>query len=408
MERFDDQPLGPRPHLAVFSADKPGNFVVTTPLLRGLREKYPDCALDFFGGEITRDFEEHCPYIDARFSLYGEHDDFLADLTAFVAGRRAAHGPYALAVNCDAFSELNVVVVTAVAPRYIAGGALSRDFRRRLPQRDAPHDRLLGDDDWNAADFVARHHGLVSSNYIAEIFCRLARVETDFRRLEVPVAPPPFDVPDVLFHVSATRSAKQWPVDYWAEVARWCDDRGLTVGLLGHRPEVERRLYNAGGDEEWLLANAPLCDLRGETRLTELAGAFAAARAAVCIDSGPMHIAAAVGCQTVPVFGVDADGDGASPRRLWAPRGPHIHLVDTPAKCRVCGEHRFKNANCLVEGHPCMTELRPGLVIGALERALSARVGRSGGRAIGQCESRHNRPLEPMRAGHLPDCPTTF
>lgn len=377
MERFDDQPLGARPHIAVFSSDKVGNFVVTTPLLRGLREKYPDSVIDFFGGEITRDFEEACPYIAARCSLYGataaddRHGGFLGRLGAFVAARRAAAGPYALAINCDEFSELNLVVVTAVAPRYIAGGALSPDFRRKLPHRDSPHDRLLADDDWNGAGFVARHAPIVGSNYIGEIFCRLARVETDFFRTEVPTAPPPFAVPDVLLHATTTRGAKLWPVAHWAEVARWCAERGLGVGLLGHRAEVERHLYNAGDDEEWLLDHAPVADLRGETRLTELAGAFARARAAVCVDAGPLHIAAAVGCPTVAVFGVDADGDGASPLRLWAPRGPHVHLALTPAKCRACVEARFRNRDCLVPGHPCMAGLRPAIVTAALERALA-------------------------------------
>lgn len=373
MERFDDQPLGSRPHIAVFSADKPGNFVVTTPLLRGLKEKYAGCVIDFFGGEITRDFEEHCPYIDARCSLYGEgvHDDFFGALRAFVAARRAVAGPYELAINCDEFSQINLVVVTAVAPRYITGGALSRDFRRKLPHRDDPYDRLLADDGWNEPDFLTRHRDLVSSNYIGEIFCRLARVETEYFRTEVPSAPPPFAVPDILLHTTASRSAKQWPVAYWAEVARWCVARGYSVGVVGHRAEVERRLYNAGGEEEWLFANAPVADLRGQTTLTELAGAFARARAAVCDDSGPLHIAAASGCPTVAVFGVDADGDGASPLRLWAPRGPHVYLAETPTKCRVCVEHRFSNANCLVEGHPCMTDLRPPIVVAALERALA-------------------------------------
>ncbi|HET8631022.1 MAG TPA: glycosyltransferase family 9 protein [Thermomicrobiales bacterium] len=372
MERFDDQPLGPRPHIAVFSADKPGNFVVTTPLLRGLHEKYRDCVVDFFGGDITRDFEEACPYIAARFSLYGEHDDFLGQLAAFLAARGDAAGPYDLAINCDEFAALNLVVVTAVAPRYITGGALSEDFRHKLPPRDDPYGRLLADDAWWSADFVARHAGAVWSNYIGEIFCRIARVETDYFKTEVPQTPPPFAVPDVLFTVTATRSAKQWPIAYWAEVARWCAARGLSVGLLGQRPDVERRLYNAGDEEDWLLANAPIRDLRGQTTLTELAGAFAACRAAVCIDTGSLHIATAVGCQTVAVFGVDADGDGASPRRLWLPPVTNIHVAETPTKCLVCIEHRYRNAACLVPGHPCMTDLAPAIVIAALDRALGS------------------------------------
>src|SRR5437763_14795663 len=175
MERFADQPLRTRPHIAVFSGDKPGNFVVTTPLLRGLHEKYPGCVLDFFGGEITRDFEEACPYIDARCSLYGEgvHQDFFGRLGAFVAARRAVAGPYDLAINCDEFSELNLVVVTAVAPRYLVGGSLQPDFRRKLPPGDGIRDRILRDDDWNSPTFLARYGELLTSNYLAEIFCRL-------------------------------------------------------------------------------------------------------------------------------------------------------------------------------------------------------------------------------------------
>lgn len=373
MERFADQPLGERPHIAVFGSDKVGNFVVTTPLLRGLKEKYPGCTLDFFGGETTEDLEAACPYIDARFSLYGERDDYLGDLTAFVSARREVAGPYDLAINCDEFSELNLVVVAAVAPRYLVGASLQRDFRRKLPPSDDPRALLLRDRDWNNSAILRRYPGLLESNYLAEIFCRLAYVETDYARTEVAAAPPPFAVPDVLLHMTATRSAKQWLPEYWRALVDWCAGRGLGVGVVGSRPAVERSRYHAGGWEDELVRGTALRDLRGETKLTELAGAFARARAAVAVDAGPMHIAVAVGCPTVCLFGNDEDGDGASPVRLWAPRRPNATVTRTPAKCVVCVEHRFKNEPCLVEGHPCMRELRPEIVIAALERALATR-----------------------------------
>lgn len=369
MERFADQPLE-QPHIAVFGSDKVGNFVVTTPLLRGLKEKYPGCTLDFFGGETTRDLEERCPSIDARFALYGEREDYLGELNRFVAQRRERHGPYDLAINCDEFSELNLVVVAATAPRYLVGASLQPDFRRKLPPGDDPRDRLLRDQDWNDAALTARYPGVVGSNYIAEIFCSMAYVSTDFAYTEVESDPPPFAVPDVLLHMTATRSAKQWPLAYWRDLIGWCAERGLTVGVVGNKPAIERARYHAGDLETTLLRETALIDLRGETRLTELAGAFAQARAAVVVDAGPMHIAAAVGCPTVCVFGNDADGDGASPVRLWAPRRPNALVVRTPAKCRACVENRFKNEACMVDGHPCMRDLRPDIVIAALEQAL--------------------------------------
>jgi ADP-heptose:LPS heptosyltransferase len=372
MQRFTDQPLGARPHLAVFGSDKVGNFVLTTPLLRGLKEKYPGATLDFFGGETTCDLEDGCPYIDARFSLYGERPEYLGELNAFVAARRASAGDYDLAINCDEFSELNLVVVAAVAPRYLVGSSLAPDFRRKMPPGDDIRDHMLRDRDWNSPDFLARYGELLSSNYLAEIFCTMAYVETDFYHTEVASAAPPFDVPDVLLHMTTTRSAKQWLPGYWREVIAWCHARGLSVGMIGGKPHVERERYHAGDWEEQLLETG-LLDLRGETALPQLAGAFARARGAVAVDAGPMHIAAAVGCPTVCVFGNDADGDGASPINLWAPRAPNAYVVRTPAKCTVCIENRFKNEACLIEGHPCMRELRPELVIDALERALRDR-----------------------------------
>jgi ADP-heptose:LPS heptosyltransferase len=96
VEIFSNQPLRPNPHLAVFSSTKVGNFVVITPLLRGLKEKYPYCTLDFFGSEITQDFETDCPYIDWRFSLYTDSPDFLEILAQSLRQRRELAGSYDL------------------------------------------------------------------------------------------------------------------------------------------------------------------------------------------------------------------------------------------------------------------------------------------------------------------------
>src|SRR5215212_11713307 len=93
---FQGEELGSRPHVAVLFRDQIGDFVVATPLLRGLRERYPDLVLDYFGGERTRELEEASRLVDARYSIYGP-PDALARLPAYLAERRQAAGPYALA-----------------------------------------------------------------------------------------------------------------------------------------------------------------------------------------------------------------------------------------------------------------------------------------------------------------------
>ena len=144
MQLFSNQPLRSKPHIAILSSSKIGNFVVITPLLRGLKEKYPHSTIDFFGSEMTKDLEINCPYINWRFSLYDNDADFLINLAQAVKQRSEIAGSYDLAINCDEYSEINLVLITAIRPTYFVGGALSPDFRLKLDTSHDPVQKNLG------------------------------------------------------------------------------------------------------------------------------------------------------------------------------------------------------------------------------------------------------------------------
>ena len=67
MHRYAGESLGASPHIVVLGSCKVGNFVVSTPVLRGLRTRFPDSVIGFVGSTIT-DFEEALPEIDWRVS----------------------------------------------------------------------------------------------------------------------------------------------------------------------------------------------------------------------------------------------------------------------------------------------------------------------------------------------------
>ena len=56
------------PHIVVLGSCKVGNFVVSTPVLRGLRARFADAAIGFIGSEVTADFERALPGLDWRCS----------------------------------------------------------------------------------------------------------------------------------------------------------------------------------------------------------------------------------------------------------------------------------------------------------------------------------------------------
>jgi ADP-heptose:LPS heptosyltransferase len=359
MERFDDQPLRPRPHLAVLFQDKLGGFVVATPLLRGLKEKYPGATLDYFGGERTVELEAACPFIDARFSLYGVAGA-LRNLPRFLAERESAAGPYDLAINLD-FNPLNAVAAAMLGATYVVGRVYQPDGRKEVPLGHSKLDELQQPSTfWAGESFLARYGEVVESNFIGEIFCRLAHVVTDYHRLEVPTASPPLDVPSILIATGGSRPAKLWPGHYWKELVSRCCDAGATVGLLGAAPRIQLVAYGSADVETELLASTPLIDLRGRLTLPEVAGALGVSRACVTIDNGIMHLACAVGTPTVALF-------GASPWGLWAPHVPTLHLALPTEPCTLCRDNRFLNDSCLRERQVCLESVVPDAVLAQLQ-----------------------------------------
>jgi ADP-heptose:LPS heptosyltransferase len=372
LQRYGGEPLVQAPHVVVLGSCKVGNFVVSTPVLRGLRARFPDAVIGFVGSDLTADFETAFSAIDWRLSWDDPQPGAGLRLQQALSERLAMHGPVELAINLDGFNPVTCALVPWLAPRFVAGGSLTVNLRRSLPWGALPQQRFLADPDWDSAAFVERYAGVFTSNYIAELFCQLAFVadDCDPSCIELPVADPPFVVPDVLIHCTTARSAKVWPFAYWRQVVEFVTSRGCSVGLVGSPPAAQRDAYNAGEGEEDLLATTALQDLRGKTSLIELAGAARQAKAVVSVDAGPLHIAAAVGTPTLAVVGNDANGVGASPIRLWLPRCSNVSRTQAGTTCSLCADNRFRNDDCLVDGHPCMTSVKPDQVMSWLQPLL--------------------------------------
>jgi len=371
IRRYEGEDLGTRPRIAVIGSDKLGNFIVTTPLLRGLKERFPDAVVDFYGSPVNRAFETACPWIDWRTDVFPPTPERASEVVEAMPGRTEGVG-YDLAINCDGFNPYTTELVTRLASRYVAGSALSEDLSSPLPLGEHPNNRILGEPDWTTSDFLERYAEHLTSNYIGELFARIAFVETDYFDISLESAPTPFPVPDVLIHANANRTAKLWSAESWEAVLNWCSGQGLSVGLVGVLPKPGQEDSIGYPIEDELSRHEAVVDLRGQTTPIQLAGALEQARVCVTVDSGPLHVAAAVGCPTIAIFGNDADGVGASPLQLWLPRVGHVVRPASRNRCALCMENRFKNDGCLKASHDCMLGVSPEAVIDLLATSLDA------------------------------------
>lgn len=98
-------------------------------------------------------------------------------------------------------------------------------------------------------------------------------------------------------------------------------------------------------------------DLAGQTTFPELAGVLAGAACVVAPNTGPAHLAAAVGTPVVSLF------SPVVPVDRWIPWGvPTVVLGDQQAACRGT-----RARHCPVPGHPCLGGIGAGDVVEAVE-----------------------------------------
>jgi ADP-heptose:LPS heptosyltransferase len=103
----------------------------------------------------------------------------------------------------------------------------------------------------------------------------------------------------VLVHPGASRETKRWPVENWARLCDALADRyGCAIGLTGDRSEHSLAAHIAASmktrDRGQILA--------GKLSLVELARTQARGLAFLSGDTGPYHLAVAVGCPTLTLF----------------------------------------------------------------------------------------------------------
>jgi ADP-heptose:LPS heptosyltransferase len=99
-------------------------------------------------------------------------------------------------------------------------------------------------------------------------------------------------------------------------------------------------------------------DLGGTTTLTGMAALLDGAAAVVVGNTGPAHLAAAVGAPVVSLFAP------VVPAARWAPYGvPTVLLGDQDAPCRDT-----RARECPVPGHPCLTSVTAQDVVAAVDK----------------------------------------
>jgi ADP-heptose:LPS heptosyltransferase len=343
----------PPQRILLLRLERIGDLLMTLEAIEDVRQAAPGAEIDLVVGSWNAGLAgrirglHRVETLDAGWLARDGTGVPLRTMLARAAGWRARR--YDLALNFEPDIRTNLLVAASRAARTAGfssgGGGAVLDVALRYDQRSHTSD--------NARRLVAAVLKVPPRTAPA----RLEISSDDRRRAEERI--PAGRGPVVGVHASGGRAIKQWDPDRFAELAvRLARARGATIVLTGSH--ADRAVIEPVARA---LQGLPAIDLAGALDLTTLAAVLERMDVLVTGDTGPMHLAAAVGTPVVAVFGP------SDPVR-YAPREDMHRVIRVDLPCSPCNRIRLPPERCTGRIPDCLTGIDVELVYRAVEASL--------------------------------------
>ena len=348
----------PSPHrILVLRLERIGDLLMTLPALADLRSLAGSADIDLVVGEWNLDLARAIPSVtrvealSARWLARGDEGRGFPGLLREASRWRARQ--YDLAINFEPDIRSNLLLA-ASGSRWCAGWSSGGGG----PLLDL------------ALDFDPRAHTTDNGRRL---------VSTVFQRQAVTRTQPSLAIPEsatrraaerlgrrgkgplIGIHASGGRHVKQWEPQKFADLAeRLARDLKATIVLTGG--PGDRAIVDV---VRAAIPPEQTVDVAGELDLLDLAAVVQQLRVLVTGDTGPMHMAAAVGTPVVAVF-------GASNPARYGPRGAVDRIVRVDLPCSPCNRIRLPPQRCGGQTPDCLAFMSCARVFDATVSALGA------------------------------------
>jgi len=329
------------PRLLVIQTAFLGDVVLTTPLLRALKARWPAAHVAVLVIPGTAAVLEAAPFVD-ELVVHDKRGGGLGELWRVLRAVRAEEFDVVVSPHRSARSAL--IAWRSGAPRRLGyrESAWAAFYTERVTRPSEGHEtrKVLA---------LAEALGCDAAQ------ARPALVVTEAERGAAREAAG--GGPYVVLSPSSAWPTKRWLPEGFAAVGDHLAARGYAVVLTGGPGETEPAAAAAAAME------APAVNVAGRTTPREVAALVAEAALLVANDSAPVHLASAFDTPTVAVFGATVPAQGFGP---LASRSAVAEVEGL--YCRPCGAHG--GHRCPEKHFRCMRDLTPAEVIAAVNRVL--------------------------------------
>ncbi|MBU1090827.1 MAG: lipopolysaccharide heptosyltransferase II [Candidatus Omnitrophica bacterium] len=337
--------------IVITRTDRIGDVLLSTPVIKALRDRYADAFIAMIVRPYAKDIVADNPYLD-QVIIYDKGGKQRSWLGSYRFARNLSKKKFDLAIILHPTNRMHLISFLAGIPRRVG-------YNRKLGfllTGGLKYDKQLGE----------KHE----SEYNFDLL-RTLNIETQERNLFMPLREESEEWADELLedegikksdrllaiNPGASCPSKIWPDQRFAESAnRLIEKYGFRVIVISGPREIRLADKVARGIDH------PVVNLAGKTSISQLASIIKRCDLFISNDSGPVHIATALGVPVVSIFG--RNQQGLSPRR-WGPLGRRDKILHKEVGCIKCLAH-----HC-VEEFKCLKAIEVKDVVQAAESILS-------------------------------------
>ncbi|MDD5409371.1 MAG: lipopolysaccharide heptosyltransferase II [Candidatus Omnitrophica bacterium] len=338
--------------ILVVRTDRIGDVLLSTPVIKALRVKYPQAYISMVVAPYARDIVEGNPYLD-EVIIYDKDIKHKSWIRSLKFARRLKNKKFDLAVILHPTNRMHLITFLAGIPGRLGYnrkfGFLNNLARAHVKQEGRMHEAEYNLDlistlgaSGNAQDLFMPIRP-ESEKWVKDLFTGYGIKETD-KLLAI--------------NPGASCPSKIWPQDNFAKAAE----------ILAKKHNF--KVLVVSGPKDIHLANmiaAKIGDkalnLSGKTSVSQLASILKRCVLFISNDSGPVHIASSLGVPVISIFG--RNQAGLSPRR-WGPLGKQDKYLHKDVGCLQCLAH-----NCKKE-FACLKAISVEDVLSAAESMLNS------------------------------------
>lgn len=349
-KRQETSKTGGRKRILIVRTDKIGDLVLSTPVIKAVRDAYPGSYIAALVRPYAHEVIKNNPYLDEviTYEKSKKGIGILKDLKFILALRKKK---FDLALVLHPKNRTHIII-------FLSGISERVGYDKKLGvllTKKIPHIKEYGLK--HEIDYTLDIVRYVGIEPVEKKPCVYPDKDADKKIDDVFIKSGiSRDDAVITMHPGSSCPSKRWKVERFAKVADTLAEkyRAKIVIIAGPKDK-------GFGDDMAKFMTAKNINLSGKTTVTDLVSILRRSRLFISNDSGPVHIACAVGTPTISIFG--RNDRGLSPAR-WRPVGPHDIALHKNVGCELCLAHNCKR------GFACLEAITADDVIAAADRIL--------------------------------------